>query len=97
MKFIDIFNEGELTNISEYSATASQTQIPSPTGAVPVTSAGTTTLAPTQQVQQDPAAQAKMMAQQALDRQNRKKSIQDQIKQTQEQLAALQKELATIR
>jgi hypothetical protein len=54
-------------------------------------------MAPGQQVQQDPAAQAKMMAQQALDRANRKKQIQDQIKQTQEQLAALQKELATIK
>jgi hypothetical protein len=54
-------------------------------------------MAPGQQVQQDPAAQAKMAAQQALDRQNRKKQIQDQIKQAQENIAALQKELATLK
>jgi hypothetical protein len=65
-------------------------------GAVPP-AGGATTMAPTQQVGQDPAAQSKMLAQQALDRQNRKKQIQDQIKQTQEQLADLQKQLATIR
>jgi hypothetical protein len=59
--------------------------------------AGATTMAPGQQVSQDPAAQAKMMAQQALDRANQKKQIQDQIKQTQEQLADLQKQLAAIR
>jgi hypothetical protein len=48
-------------------------------------------------MQADPQAQAKMMAQQALDRQNRKKQIQDQIKQNQEQLADLQKQLAAIK
>jgi hypothetical protein len=41
--------------------------------------------------------QQKMMAQQALDRANKKKEIQDQIKQTQEQLAELQKQLAMIK
>jgi hypothetical protein len=68
-----------------------------PAGTTPATGAGTTTMAPGQQVQQDPAAQAKMAAQQALDRQNRKKQIQDQIKQTQQQLQDLQKQLAAIK
>jgi hypothetical protein len=54
-------------------------------------------MAPGQQVSQDPAAQAKMQAQQALDRANRKKQIQDQITQTQKQLQDLQKELASIK
>ena len=47
-------------------------------------------------VQQDPQAAAKMQAQQALDRANQKKQIQDQIKQTQAQLVNLQKQLAGI-
>jgi hypothetical protein len=47
-----------------------------------------------QQVQQDPQAQAKMMAQQALDRQNKKKEIQDQIRAKQAELQDLQKQLA---
>ena len=45
----------------------------------------------------DPQAQAKMMAQMALDKQNRKKSIQDQIKMKQKELQDLQKQLATIK
>ena len=45
----------------------------------------------------DPQAQAKMMAQMALDKQNRKKSIQDQIKLKQKELQDLQKQLATIK
>ena len=85
MKLASIISETEFRRVSELT--------PTPTGAAP----GATTMAPNQQVQQDPAAQARMMAQQALDRANRKKQIQDQIKQTQEQLAALQKELATIK
>jgi hypothetical protein len=38
-----------------------------------------------------------MMAQQALDRVNQKKQIQDQIKSKQEELAELQKQLAAIK
>ena len=45
----------------------------------------------------DPQAQAKMMAQMALDKQNRKKSIQDQIKNKQKEIMNLQKELASIK
>ena len=86
MKFTDIISEREVRELTSPVA-----------GAAPAPNAGATTMSPNQQVQQDPAAQAKMMAQQALDRANRKKQIQDQIKQTQEQLAALQKELATIK
>jgi hypothetical protein len=90
MKLASIVSETEFRKVSELA--------PAPTpGAAPAPTPGATTMAPGQQVQQDPAAQAKMMAQQALDRANRKKQIQDQIKQTQEQLAALQKELATIK
>lgn len=58
---------------------------------------GTQTLAPGQQVQQDPAAMAKMMAQAALDKQKQKKQLQDQIVQTQKQLQDLQKQLAAIK
>lgn len=63
----------------------------------PAAGTGTTTMAAGQPAQQDPAAQAKMAAQQALDRQDRKKQIQDQIKQSQEQLQDLQKQLAAIK
>ena len=45
----------------------------------------------------DPQAQAKMLAQQALDRSNRKKEIQDAIKQKQQELADLQKQLVMIK
>jgi hypothetical protein len=45
----------------------------------------------------DPATQQKMLAQQALDRANQKKQIQDAIKQKQEELADLNKQLAAIR
>jgi hypothetical protein len=62
-----------------------------------VAAAGATTMAPGQQVQQDPQAQAKMMAQQALDRQNKKKEIQDQIRLKQQELQELQKQLAQIK
>lgn len=54
---------------------------------------GATTMAPGQQVAADPAAQQKMMAQQALDRANKKKALQDAIKQTQDQITQLQKQL----
>lgn len=93
MKLSNIVSETEFRRVSELAPTSSMTQanIPSPTSSQPITKA------PGQPVQQDPQAQAKMMAQQALDRTNRKKQIQDQIKQTQEQLATLQKELATIK
>ena len=45
----------------------------------------------------DPQATAKMMAQMAVDKQNRKKAIQDQIKLKQKELQDLQKQLATIK
>ena len=51
----------------------------------------------TQNVATDPQAQAKMMAQQAVDLQKRKKEIQDQIKAKQQELMDLQKELASIK
>jgi hypothetical protein len=87
MKLSNIVSETEFTRLAELDAPM--------LGATPTQ--GATTLAPGQSMQADPLAQAKMMAQQALDRQNRKKQIQDQIKQTQEQLADLQKQLAAIK
>jgi signal transduction protein with GAF and PtsI domain len=93
MKLASIVSETEFRRVNELTPTGSMTQanIPSPTGSQPITTA------PGQQVQQDPQAQAKMMAQQALDRNNRKKQIQDQITATQKQLQDLQKQLATIK
>jgi hypothetical protein len=58
---------------------------------------GATTMASGQQVSADPQAQAKMQAQQALDRANQKKQIQDAISQKQKELQDLQKQLAQIR
>lgn len=57
--------------------------------------AGSPAPAPTSQTgpQEDPQAQAKMAAQQALDRKNQQKAVDDQIKQTQDQLVHLQKQL----
>lgn len=60
-------------------------------------STGATTMAPGQQMAADPAAQQKMMAQQALDRANKKKELQDAIKAKQQELQELQKQLATLR
>jgi len=70
--------------------------------ALPTTGAGAATPPPTvpgqtQNVAADPQAQAKMMAQQALDMQNRKKELQDQIKAKQQEIMDLQKELASIK
>jgi hypothetical protein len=70
--------------------------------ALPPPGAGAATPPPTvpgqtQNVATDPQAQAKMMAQQAVDLQNRKKELQDQIKAKQQELMDLQKELASIK
>lgn len=51
----------------------------------------------TQNVATDPQAQAKMMAQQAVDMQNKKKELQDQIKAKQQEIMDLQKQLASIK
>lgn len=87
MRFQDVANEGDYLKIRELAPTVAPTP---PAG-------GATTLAPGQQVANDPAAQAKMMAQQALDKANQRKQLQDQIKQTQAQLVDLQKQLAAIK
>lgn len=81
MKLSNIVSETEMARLSEL--------VPPAPAAAPATGLAQTT--------QDPAAQAKMMAQQALDRANRKKAVQDQIRQKQQELADLQKQLATIR
>lgn len=82
MRFLDLSNDlAELGPISSVSTTAP----------------GATTLAPGQTIQADPQAQAKMIAQQALDRANKKKEIQELIKNKQEELSDLQKQLASIK
>jgi hypothetical protein len=92
MKFADFLQENEF-RVLELDAPA-----PPATGAAPTPApSGSQTMAPGQQVQNDPAAMAKMMAQQALDKQKQKKEIQDQIAQTQKQLQDLQKQLAAIK
>jgi len=90
MKLSNIVSEQEFIRLSELTP-------PMAGAAMAAPATGSTTLAPGQQVSQDPAAQAKMAAQQALDRANRKKQIQDQITQTQKQLQDLQKQLAQIK
>lgn len=67
------------------------------TAPAPTMSPAATQAAASTQVQNDPQAQAKMMAQQALDRQNRKKEIQNQIRVKQAELQDLQKQLAQLR
>ncbi len=81
---------------SEINMEAPQPSFAQP-GAAPGATPGTTTLAPGQSMSQDPQAQQKMMAQQALDRANQKKELQDAIKQKQQELADLQKQLAQIK
>lgn len=68
-------------------------------GAAPATTTptGAPGAAPTMGAATDPATQQKMLAQQALDRQNQKKQIQDAIRQKQEELADLNKQLAAIK
>ena len=92
MKFFDITNEGDFLKIRELAPTVAPGTPGAPLGAAPA--AGS---APTVAPAQNPADQQKIMAQQALDKQNQKKQIQDQIKSKQEELAELQKQLATIK
>ena len=86
MRFSDLSND--LQELAPISMAATTT---------PTATPGATTLAPGQTVQADPQAQAKMMAQQALDRANKKKEVQELIKAKQEELADLQKQLAAIK
>lgn len=90
MKLSSIVSETEFTRLRELDAPMLGT---TPTTTTP----GATTLAPGQQVAQDPAAQQKMMAQQALDRANKKKEIQELIRQKQKELQDLQKQMAQIK
>lgn len=66
---------------------------PTPTPTAP----GATSMTPGQPTTPDPAIQQKMMAQQALDRANKKKELQDAIKSKQQELQDLQKQLAALR
>lgn len=72
------------------------TEAPIVPGAVSTTAPATGTQ-PVSTISQDPQAQQKMMAQQALDRANKKKEIQDQIREKQKELADLQKQLSELR
>jgi phage-related minor tail protein len=89
MKLSNIVSETEFARLQELDAPM--------LGATPAPAAGATTMAPGQQVAADPQAQAKMQAQQALDRANQKKQIQDAISQKQKELQDLQKQLAQIK
>lgn len=85
MRFQDLTQEGDFLKIRELAPTIGAPSMP--TSASP---------GAVQQINQDPQAQQKMMAQQALDRANKKKEIQDQIKQKQQELTDLQKQLAEL-
>lgn len=91
MKLSSIVSERELARFeADAPMLGAQTAGTTVSGVSPT---GSQTLKPGQQVQQDPNAQAKMLAQQAVDKQNQRKAIQDQIKQKQQEIAAAQKEL----
>lgn len=87
MRFNEIFLEQPIM------APATAAPAANPVTAPAVTKPGQTMA----QVQQDPQAQAKMIAQQALDRQNKKKELQDAIKSKQQEIQDLQKQLAAIK
>ena len=105
MKLSSIISERESAVLAELDAPVGTQTIGAPVaGGTPAPTAGAQTLKPGQQIQQDPQAQAKMMAQQALNRQNQRKQLQDQIKAKQQEitdaqkaLADLQKQLATVK
>lgn len=90
MRFQDVSPEIDFLQVKELTT-------PTPTSTVNTTAPGAQTMAPGQTVQSDPQAQAKMQAQQALDRQNQRKQIQDMIRAKQQELADLQKQLAAIK
>lgn len=84
MKLSNIVSETELARLSELTP-------PAP-GAMAATASGGIN-----QATQDPAAQAKLQAQQVQQMMQRKKDIQDSIRQKQKEIQDLQKELATIK
>jgi len=83
MKLSNIVSESELTRLRELTP-------PAPGAAPMAAPAGTMTA-------QDPQAAAKLQAQQVIQVQQRKKAIQDQIRQKQQEIQDLQKELASIK
>jgi hypothetical protein len=64
---------------------------------MPTATPAATTTTTTTNVAQDPAAQSKMMAQQALDRQTQKQELQDQIRNKEKEMIELRKKLAEIK
>lgn len=93
MRFSSISNEAEFFRLRELAPTIAPGAAPAAAFAAPTSQAAPGVA----QATQDPQANAKMQAQQALDRANRKKEIQTQIAATQKQLQDLQKQLATIK
>lgn len=83
--YIDILSEQTPPNVSQA------------TGVAPQTPTGATTVGTNQNVTQDPQAVAKMAAQQAVDRQNRRKELQDRITAKQQDITNAQKELQDLR
>ena len=83
-------------NLSEFYLDRERTDALPPAGMAPATPPPTVP-GQTQNVATDPQAQAKMMAQQAVDMQNKKKELQDQIKAKQQEIMDLQKQLASIK
>ena len=88
MKLSTILSEREFSRLRELAPT---TAAPAP---ATTTTSGAAPAPGVAQATQDPQAAAKMQAQQALDRMNQKKAVQDAIKQTQDQIVQLQKQLA---
>jgi phage-related minor tail protein len=87
MRLFNILSEFEISRLSEL-------DVPMPGAAA---TPGAIAAPGAVQATQDPQAAAKMQAQQALDRMNQKKQIQDAIKQKQQELQDLQKQLAQIK
>ena len=101
MRFSNISRAEEFARLRELAPTMAAGPAPTagaPTAGAPTAGAPSTSPAPgVAQATQDPQAQAKMQAQQALDRVNQKKEIQAQIVATQKQLQDLQKQLAAMK
>jgi hypothetical protein len=97
MRFSSISNEADFSRLRELAPTMGAAPVPGAAPAAAFSAPSAQAATGVAQATQDPQANAKMQAQQALDRANRKKEIQTQIAATQKQLQDLQKQLATIK
>ena len=93
MRLSSIATENDFSRLRELAPTMGAGTTPAAAFAAPSSSPAPGVA----QATQDPQANAKMLAQQALDRANQKKQIQNQISATQKQLQDLQKQLAALR